>query len=414
MYPPPIARNPALVRLADDGYAVEVHPDGVLVVHDVPYVDGVRTVKLGKIIVPLTLAGSIDDVVGFPDHTVYFKGDCPCDHAGRVLNEIIIDSTVSQLTPNWSYNHRFSSRPANGYLSMDAQIRQYATILESYAQRVNPVVTARPGPRAVEEPDFTETVFLYHDSASVRAGIVGTTEKLRSERVAIVGLGGTGAYVLDQVSKTPVQLIDLFDDDTLYTHNAFRAPGAITIDELRTRPLKVNYWSEQYGAMRRGIRPRAYRLSAKNAHELAGCQAVFLCMDSGPDKGAIIEFLQSNGITFFDCGLGVQKVGGSLRGIVRVTKSTASQHAHVGSRVSVAEPERANEYGRNIQVADLNALNAVLAVIAWKKHCGFYHDFVGEHDTTYTINTHLLTRDVRVAPNVQFSSDVNRGVNEAA
>jgi hypothetical protein len=56
-------------------------------------------------------------------------------------------------------------------------------------------------------------------------------------------------------------------------------------------------------------------------------------------------------------------------------------------------PRENNDYERNIQVADLNALNAILAVMKWKKLCGFYHDFVQEHDSTYTVNSHLLTRD---------------------
>ena len=52
-----------------------------------------------------------------------------------------------------------------------------------------------------------------------------------------------------------------------------------------------------------------------------------------------------------------------------------------------------NEYRTNIQIADLNALNAALAVIRWKKMCGFYHDFDHEHHSTYTIDGNLLTNE---------------------
>ena len=47
----------------------------------------------------------------------------------------------------------------------------------------------------------------------------------------------------------------------------------------------------------------------------------------------------------------------------------------------------------SIQIADLNALNAALAVVKWKKVCGFYHDAVQEHFSTYTINVNMLTND---------------------
>ena len=47
-------------------------------------------------------------------------------------------------------------------------------------------------------------------------------------------------------------------------------------------------------------------------------------------------------------------------------------------------------YASNIQVADLNMLNAALAVIKWKKLRGFYRDLEGEHHCTYTTDGNML------------------------
>lgn len=44
-------------------------------------------------------------------------------------------------------------------------------------------------------------------------------------------------------------------------------------------------------------------------------------------------------------------------------------------------------------MADLNALNAALAVVKWKKLCGFYYDIEREHHSTYVINTGKLSRE---------------------
>jgi hypothetical protein len=41
-------------------------------------------------------------------------------------------------------------------------------------------------------------------------------------------------------------------------------------------------------------------------------------------------------------------------------------------------------------VADLNALNAALAVVKWKKLCGFYLDFEKEYHSTYGIDCNAL------------------------
>ena len=72
-------------------------------------------------------------------------------------------------------------------------------------------------------------------------------------KIAIVGLGGTGSYVLDLVAKTPVREIHLFDGDRFLQHNAFRSPGAPTVEELQRVPPKVTHFQTLYCRMRRNI-----------------------------------------------------------------------------------------------------------------------------------------------------------------
>jgi hypothetical protein len=52
-----------------------------------------------------------------------------------------------------------------------------------------------------------------------------------------------------------------------------------------------------------------------------------------------------------------------------------------------------NEYTTNIQIADLNVLNAAFAVIKWKKMCGFYQDLEQEYFSCYVLNTSQLLND---------------------
>jgi hypothetical protein len=53
----------------------------------------------------------------------------------------------------------------------------------------------------------------------------------------------------------------------------------------------------------------------------------------------------------------------------------------------LAENADADAYRSNIQIADLNALNAMLAVGMWKRLCGFYADSTDALHSTYI--THL-------------------------
>jgi hypothetical protein len=104
----------------------------------------------------------------------------------------------------------------------------------------------------------------------------------------------------------------------------------------------------------------------------------------------IVEYLEALGIPFIDVGMGVELVDDSLRGVLRVTTSTPPRRDHFSTRVSLAEAGVEDEYARNIQVADLNALNAALAVVKWKKLCGFYLDFEKEYHSTYGIDCNAL------------------------
>src|SRR3546814_20146994 len=100
------------------------------------------------------------------------------------------------------------------------------------------------------------------------------------ERVAIVGLGGTGAYVLDQVAKTAVARIDLFDDDYYLQHNAFRAPGAASLEDLRDSPTKVHHFARVYSRMPRHLVPHAVRLGPSNLHLPGEPTFFFFSLDS--------------------------------------------------------------------------------------------------------------------------------------
>jgi hypothetical protein len=93
--------------------------------------------------------------------------------------------------------------------------------------------------------------------------------------------------------------------------------------------------------------------------------------------------------------MGIQLNDNALGGIVRVTTSTVQMRDHFCSRVSFEDTPGEDDYNRNIQIADLNALNAALAVIKWKKLFGFYRDLKSEHHSQFSIDTNLLINEDR-------------------
>lgn len=360
--------------------------------HGIPYINAAGAIAYGTLVSDLTLAGDATARPG--NHVAWFIGGHPCDRAGHPITAIRHGTATFQLAADIVAQHAFSNKPLSGYSDYHAKMTRYIEIISAPAQSLQAGATARsykPIPA-----DDAESVFHYIDSASSRAGITAATVKLARQRIAIVGLGGTGSYVLDLVAKTPVLQIHLYDGDLFLQHNAFRAPSAASLEELRAQPTKVGHLAALYGKMRREIVPHEVFVDETNVAELLGYDFVFLCMDSGPAKRLIIETLQAVKRSFIDTGIGVELLATKLQlwGICRVTTSTADQQNHVAQRVSCAANEDDDLYARNIQLAELNALCAVMAVIKWKKLCGFYADDDREHDSTYTTNTNLLTSDV--------------------
>jgi hypothetical protein len=380
-----ISLSPDLSRLRDEGYDLEIRA-GHLVMKDVPYVNFRKEVCRGSLVSQLDLAG---DVTARPStHVAYFSGDHPCYANGAEIDKIKHQSETRQIDPTLSVHHSFSTKPTGGYSDYYEKMTTLVAIIESQAQVLEPNATARTFP--VVESGPGESVFKYVDTASSRAGISLTTQRLALSKIAIVGLGGTGSYVLDLVAKTPVAEIHLFDGDRFLQHNAFRCPAAASVDDLREKLSKVEHFERLYSRMRHGVVSHPEHVSAANVAQLDGMQFVFLCLDNGGAKDLLVTKLQEQSVPFVDVGMGVTLVDGSLLGVLRVTTSSERKSDHVRSRIPFSDGDVNDDYNRNIQIADLNALNAALAVVKWKKLMGFYHDLSREHFAAYALDTNTL------------------------
>lgn len=321
MSPQLISRSPDLQRLRDEGYEVEIRSN-YLLVHSIPYVNASRETARAILVSDLTLAGDVTTRPG--NHIAWFTGDHPCRKDGTEILGIKHSSQTSQLAHDIVARHSFSNKPPRGYNDYYEKMIRYIEIISAPAQSLDPSATARTF-KPIEAPT-DEGVFNYIDTASSRAGISAISLKLAVGKIAIIGLGGTGSYVLDLVAKTPVREIHLFDGDAFLQHNAFRAPAAASLDELQGHPSKVAYFKALYSKMRRNIVAHDIYISGENAQELKDFDFVFLCLDKGPGKKLIVDTLHCSATPFIDVGIGVQTTDDSqqLWAICRVTTSALS------------------------------------------------------------------------------------------
>jgi hypothetical protein len=387
MSPRPTRGSADLDRLVAEQFCTEVRA-GYLLVYDVPYANHERQVKRGLIVMSLDR----NEHGGPATHVADFAGDVPCDHEGRPLS-FVNGSQTRDLGAGVVVDHSFSGKHHDGspYVDFFDKVETYVHQIESAAARLEPGVSARTG-RVVDPPDGIGP-FLYDDTATSRAEIGAATDKLRLARIAIIGLGGTGAYILDAVVKTPVMEIHLFDRDFFLQHNAFRSPAAASRERLADIPRKVDYYAELYSAMRTGIVPHRYHITGDNVTELDGMDYVFLAVDGGAAKRPIVDALEFAGISFIDTGMGLEAVDGAIGGQLRVTTSTPDERGVLHRHVSLADVEVDDDYNRNIQVSDLNMLNAALAVVRWKKLCDFYRYYDHEHHRVYVVDGNMIQNE---------------------
>lgn len=395
-----VSLNADLSRLRADGLDIYIGKSKHLFIRGVPYVNGVKEVKCGIIASALDLAG--ETTIPPESHVVFFVGEPPCDEHGSVLPGV--SQNVNQaLGEGLAPNHQVSRKPTAGpnpgkYADYYEKIKTYIAIICSHAQAINR--TATPYTQPVVVPDEEDdSVFNYLDTAATKAGIVVANRKLEGPKIAIVGAGATGSYVLDFVAKTPVAEIHLFDRDVFLNHNAFRSPGAPSLDDLSKKQMKVDYLASIYSRMRKRIIPHNCFIDELTIEHLKEMSFVFICIDKGTGKRLIVERLEEWGMPFIDVGMGIQLgEDNTLGGIVTVTTSTTNKREHVRNRTAFSDGEAANEYSQNVQISELNALNAALAVIKWKKLCGYFDDATMEHYCAYTIRSNqLISEDVHEA-----------------
>ncbi len=380
----PTAPDDAIGQLYADGYDL-VLQNGHLVVRRIPYIcsDGLR--DDGKLALPVNdTGGVITDATG--NHTIWFVGKGPQDERGAALGTVL--NPVREIGDGGpaTYQLSFKPRPSGKYAGVYEKVRAYARILSNPAQCIDPMLTPCPG--AAFQVVADGLPFVYRDTHATRAGLGALNNVFRGQSVAIVGLGGTGSYILDQVAKTWVDGIFLFDGDIIENHNAFRAPGATPLAALQERRNKAEYFAEEYSRMHTGITGYPEHLTSENVNRLEGMTFVFLAAADSVERPAIMSWLRDRAVPFVDVGMGLNQTPSGLTGLVKVTAFLPGSDIVLTSTAATAPGD--DDYSSNIQIAELNALNAVLAVMRWKRYLGYYATESTSDETVFKIFTNEI------------------------
>ncbi|MBT9465542.1 MAG: ThiF family adenylyltransferase [Hydrogenophaga sp.] len=368
-----VSRNADLARLVEKGYAI-AFDSNCLIIRDVPYLDQHGALRRGAIATKMVPVDAT--LMTQEDHTILFAGEHPCGLDGLPIPAIDAGThtlSLSDACKDIVVERRFSNKPHTAgawstFKDFFDKIESYVAIICGPAAHKH---DASPLTFKSVEDEPPPSVFKFRDALTSKAEIADLSNKFEDEVIAIVGLGGSGAYALDYLVKTPAREIRGFDGDAFHVHNAFRSPGRLTESELGQ--LKAVVYQARYESFRSGLKLESRYIDGESGDAFEGVTFAFVCVDKGSARSAIFDLLIAKEIPFIDIGMGLKRSGGPLNGMLRVTYYSPEEARKVRD-MGLAEmgdgPE--NLYRTNVQIAELNALNAALAVLLFKQLRGFY------------------------------------------
>ena len=370
-----VSHNNDLSSLVDKGYAV-AFDSNYLVIRDIPYLDNEGKLQIGAFVTQLKFIDQ--NQVKQEDHQVFFAGGIPYQLDGTPISNLGGGTTTLALSKKCDdviVQRSFSNKPKiNGTWGL---FSDFFEKIESYTCIISGPAIDRYGVTPftfnTDTNEDENSVFKFHDTLTSRAEITDLSTKFEHDIVILIGLGGTGAYLLDFLVKTPVKEIRAFDPDFFHVHNAFRSPGKLDPAELGKR--KAEIYKTRYENFRHGLEIRPEFIDHTSEALLFGATFAFVCVDKGSSRKEIFELLIRMGIPFIDVGMGLKRKEELLTGLIRTTYYPNNRSTELLDK-NLAElndgPE--NIYRKNIQIGELNALNASIAIIRYKQLKSFYNE----------------------------------------
>lgn len=383
-----VSANDDIRRLVAKGYAV-AFDSNYLIIRDVPYLDSAKDLQWGAIVSNVVFVDQ--DHIKQKDHQILFAGSVPHNLDGSPIPNLAGGPTTLALSPNGAdviVQRSFSNKPRSGaFQDFFGKIESYVAIISGPAMELydaNPYTF-----RSVLE-EGQNSVFKFNDTLTSLAEITDLSAKFAEDVIAVIGLGGTGSYVLDFLVKTPVREIRAFDPDWFHVHNAFRSPGRLDSSELGK--TKATVYQGRYENFRHGLSVEPKFIDRSDEAAMQGVTFAFVCVDKGSSRAAIFDLLIAQRIPFIDAGMGLDRKRGPINGMLRMTHYSAESAQQTRDKGYDPLADRPDDvYRTTIQISELNALNASLAVVRFKQLRGFYYQEVSDVNHLFEI------RDLKIA-----------------
>lgn len=138
--------------------------------------------------------------------------------------------------------------------------------------------------------------------------------------IGIVGLGGTGSAVLEQLVRLGVGAVSIYDAESFESSNVNRVYGSSADHEGQSKTAIAQRLVEHINIGTKLIVHPSHIDRESMAKSLRDCEVVFGCTDKQSPRGILVRLALRYAIPVIDLGVKVDSTDGQLRGVYgRVT-----------------------------------------------------------------------------------------------
>ena len=187
------------------------------------------------------------------------------------------------------------------------------------------------------------------------------------ERVAILGLGGVGAWIADLIAKSDVYELHGWDHDVIEPKNIIRMPGAVDPDWIG-KP-KSEWFEQTYSSIHRRVRGHRVKVTEDNVQEVvANTTFAFVAVDEDESRMTACEAISRARIPFVSVGLSLGRSDRQATASIRVVTGHTDRESWRGGIPRVGQAGQ-DDYAR-LELPDVSAMAAGWAVQSWRKMRG--------------------------------------------
>ena len=272
-------------------------------------------------------------------------------------------------------------------LSRKVHGSQYEDAWHALSTYIRLVYGLFSGERDIESMQVPSRPYVFEIHGDKTREAIEWRHCLAQERVAVIGLGGIGAWIADFVVKADAKEVHAWDYDCIEPKNLLRMPGGVKpcwIDKPKA------YWFQRtYSLIHKDIHGHNVKVLADNVHEVVeGVSFAFVVVDRSNYRTMICKALANAKIPFVVAGLSPKREDNRARIYIRVVTGYTDVDSWEDA-VPISDTGQ-DDYG-TVDLPDVYAMAASWAIQAWRKMRGQFWQKQREECLIYRADEQSLT-----------------------